>query len=308
LGIGILSLKRRALGGLAVAALLLTACAVRTTRVAVSQAPPPALEASTIELLNRVNTQSAAVRTLSATVDLAPRAGSVYSGVIKEYHDVKGFILVEKPALIRVIGQAPVVRTTILDMVSDGSEFRLYIPSQQKFIVGKTTFQRPAKNALESLRPQHILEALLIPAIDQARDYYFREEAETDGRRYYVIHVLEAPGRGAGGDLALKLNIWFDRSTLEIARLQLFGPEGRRLEDVAYSDYRDFQGVRYPTHIEVNRPVEDYSLAITILSAKFNQPMPAEKFELKKPADAQLVELGEGRPQEGTTAEVAHGQ
>ncbi len=250
--------------------------------------PPPAQEATVAELVRRVNSRSEAIRTLKAKVDLEPTAGSVYSGVIKEYHDVKGFILLERPSMIRMIGQAPVVRTNIFDMVSDGEEFRLYIPPKQKFIVGKTTFRRPSKNALENLRPQHILEALLVPSIDPASEKYFREEAEEGGRRYYVLSIIEP---GGGQELSLKRKVWFDRSDLEIARLQFYGPEGAYVEDVRYADFREFQGVRYPTRIQVSRPIEDYRLSITILEATFNQPIEPEKFELKKPESAQLVDL-----------------
>jgi outer membrane lipoprotein-sorting protein len=231
---------------------------------------------------------------MKATVDLAPTAGSVYSGVIKEYHDVKGFILLEKPATIRMIGQAPVVRTDIFDMVAEGNDFRLYIPSKQKFIVGKTTYHRPTKNALESLRPQHILDALLVPPLDSTHEEYFSEEAEEAGRSYYAVHVLVHAASSSHGPLAIKRKIWFDRSTLDIARLQLYGPGGELLEDVRYSDEKDFGGVRYPTSIRIVRPVEDYRLTITILKATFNEPIAAEKFALKKPESAQLVRLGEG--------------
>src|SRR5207249_333836 len=106
LSIGFLPFTRELRGGLALIAILLTAssCAVRrTTRVPVAQAPLPTLEASTTDLVGRINAQSAAIRTLNLTVDLAPTAGSVYSGVIKEYRDVRAFILVEKPGMIRMI-------------------------------------------------------------------------------------------------------------------------------------------------------------------------------------------------------------
>ena len=244
------------------------------------------------ELVQHTNAQSEAIRTFSATVDLEPTAGSVYSGVIKEYHDVKGFILVERPAMIRMIGQAPIVRTNIFDMVSDGREFRLSIPPKRKFIVGKTDFKRPVKNALENLRPQHILEALLIPATDPASDKLVIEEAEEGGRRYYVLIVL---GADESGNLHLKRKVWFDRSTLEIVRMQLYAQDGVYLEDVWYSGYQDFGGVQYPAHIQIARPVEDYRLAISILKATFNEPIGPEKFELRKPEDAELVELGSAR-------------
>lgn len=269
-------------------------CAVRrTTRISPAALPPPAQEASLADLVARINAQSKAIQTITATVDLEPTAGSVYSGVIKEYHDVKSFILAERPAMIRMVGQAPVVRTDIFDMASDGEEFRLYIPSKQKFIVGKTAVRKPAKNALENLRPQHILEALLIPAVDLVTEKSFREEAEEGARRYYVVNIFEEDARG---DLNLRRKMWFDRSDLEIVRVQFYGSQGTYLEGVQYSDYHAFQGTRYPARIQVTRPVEDYGLSILVQKATFNQPIPPEKFELKKPENAQQVELSSAEP------------
>ena len=281
---------------LTVVILAASGCAVRrTTKVALPQSSAPPLDASVEDLVGRVNAQADKIQTLTATVDFQPTAGSVYSGVIKEYHDVKGFILVKKPALIRVIGQAPIIRTNIFDMVSDGETFRLNIPPKHKFIVGKTSVTRPAKNALENLRPQHILDALLVQPIDPARDKFSFEKAEDGGRRYYVLTVFQP---GVAAILFPQRKIWFDRSNLDAARLQSYGPQGDYLEDVQYSNFQDFQGTRYPTLIQITRPVEDYRLAITILKAVFNQEITPDKFELKKPDGSELVELSAMTPPE----------
>src|ERR1700692_343623 len=90
----------------------------------------PQLESSEENLLASYNNQVRSVQSLQATVDLIPSTGTTYSGVIEEYHDVPGFILAQRPATVRVIGQAPVVAKNIFDMVSDGKEFRIYIPSK----------------------------------------------------------------------------------------------------------------------------------------------------------------------------------
>ena len=146
------------------------------------------------------------------------------------------------------------------------------------------------------MRPQHILDALLVPATDPAREKPVLEEMQEGGRRYYVLMVLETAEDGA---LNLKRKIWFDRATLEVARLQLYGPSGVHIEDVWYFDYQDFAGVRYPARIELSRPVEDYRLSIAIQKATFNQPIAREKFELVKPEGAELVELGSTTKGEG---------
>jgi len=272
----------------------------RETRIQPSELPPPAREAALAELVSGLNARSQSVRTMSATVDLEPAAGSIYSGVIKEYHDVRGFILVEKPAMIRVLGQAPVVRTDIFDMVSNGEEFRLYIPPKQKFIMGKTTFRRPAKNSLENLRPQHILEALLVPGLDPEHEKCILEEAEDGGRRFYVVDIV-APR--ADGEWRLQRKAWFDRADLELVRMQFYESDGLYVEDVHYSDFQDFQGIRYPSHIRVARPIEDYRLSITILKATFNQPIEAEKFVLNQPPGTQLVDLSAQARQENPSGQ-----
>ncbi len=244
------------------------------------------MNASAGELIADINSQSKAVRTITATVDLAPTAGSVYSGVIRQYHDVRGFILAERPDWIRMQGQAPVVRTDIFDMASDGQKFQLYIPSKQKFIVGSTAVSPSPKNSLENLRPQHIVEALLLQPVDTPKDQYFIEEAQDGSQRFYVVDIL---GACHGGRLFLKRKIWFDRSNLSIARVQLYGAEGRYQEDIHYSFYEDFGGVHFPRRVDISRPVEDYSLSMTIENATFNQDIPASKFVLKQPAMAQRV-------------------
>ena len=80
--------------------------------------------------------------------------------------------------------------------------------------------------------------------------------------------------------------------------MQFYEAQGLYVEDVRYSDFQDFQGVNYPSHVEVVRPVEDYRVAITILKATFNQPIDPEKFVLKQPSDTQLINLDakEGKP------------
>ncbi len=120
----------------------------------------PQLVSSEEKLLADYNNQARAVQSLQATVDLIPSTGSTYSGVIEEYHDVQGFILAQRPATVRVIGQAPVVAKNIFDMVSNGEEFRIYIPSKNTFLVGPTALIRPSnkpdrKSASRSTLSKH---------------------------------------------------------------------------------------------------------------------------------------------------------
>src|SRR5258707_14847260 len=136
---------------------------------------PVAKDATREELLEAYNLIARSTKTLNATVELKPTAGSKYSGVIDEYHEVKAFLLAARPAEIRVIGQAPVIGTTVFDMASDGEIFRVSIPSKNKFLVGPVAQERTSSKPIENLRPQHLLDALLCPEI--------RKEEPVDLRR-----------------------------------------------------------------------------------------------------------------------------
>ena len=128
----------------------------------------------------------------------------------------------------------------------------------------------------------------LVPQFDASHEKWFLEEAEEGGRRFYVVSIV---GSAGSEELRLKRKAWIDRANLELARLQFYESDGVYVEDVHYSDDHDYQGITYPSRIEVVRPIEDYRLAITILKATFNQPIEPEKFILNKPEGVQLVDL-----------------
>src|SRR5262245_60640306 len=75
--------------------------AISTKTVVPPAAKPVVREASKEELLDKYNQIARGIRTVNATVELKPTAGSRYSGVIEEYHEVKAFLLASRPANIR---------------------------------------------------------------------------------------------------------------------------------------------------------------------------------------------------------------
>jgi hypothetical protein len=290
--------RLKPVGAIAITAFLLgTSCAVKhTTKVAPTAVAPRPVATSADALATKLQKERQSIETMTATVALEPTTGSAYSGVITQYHDVRAFILIQSPDHIRMVGQAPVVRTAIFDMASDGKQFEVSIPLKQKFIVGSTEAAGTAKSSFENLRPQHILEALLMPAIDSATEKCFLNQELQNARLYVVLNVITLND----ADVTLKRRVWFEGSTLDISQVEFFDAKGTLVEDVRYSDERNYQGIRYPSRIELDRPIEDYSLGITIEKATFNQPITADKFELQKPANAEEIRLGAGGGSEGS--------
>ena len=209
------------------------------------------------------------------------------SGVIEEYHEIRGFILATRPDHIRVIGQAPVVAKNIFDMVSDGESFRIFIPPKNKFIVGPATLERPSKKPIENLRPQHLLDALFWPEVDASKTVLF-EESNADPARYYVLTLLRG---SASPEIARR--VWFDRADLSLARIQLYGPGGRLLSDVRYAEWEPIADVRYPRHIWLVRPHDDYQLEVRITRLTLNEDIAADRFRLEQPPGTELVRVGE---------------
>jgi outer membrane lipoprotein-sorting protein len=275
-----------------------------------------AKDATREELLAAYNAIARNMKTLNATVELKPTAGSRYSGVIEEYHEVKAFLLAERPAEIRMIGQAPVIGKTVFDMASDGDTFRVSIPTKNKFLVGSVAGERNSAKPIENLRPQHLLDALLWPEIRKEEAVTMREFNNEQGR-YYVLTVL----RG-GYQLEVLREIWFDRANFQVARIQMFGPKGILLSDVSFSEWEPLDGsptaqtsapaasaasptstapgpapapsiTSFPRAILIDRPHDDYKLEMQVAKVAVNEEIPADRFRLEQPAGSELIHVGE---------------
>src|ERR1035437_8580582 len=110
-------------------------------------------------LLDSVTRQFEVVRDFNAEVDMVPALGTAEKSKITEYKDVRAYILFRGPSDIRLIGLYPIVRATAFDMVSNGIDFKLYVPSRNRFLVGRNEIKHPPPTKLETLRPQTFLDA-----------------------------------------------------------------------------------------------------------------------------------------------------
>src|SRR5436309_5921964 len=263
---------------------------------------PVAKYATREELLEAYNLIARSIKTLNATVELKPTAGSQYSGVIDEYHEVKAFLLAARPAEVRMIGQAPVIGTTVFDMASDGETFRVSIPSKKKFLVGPVAVERSSSKPIENLRPQHLLDALLWPEIRKEESVTLREFND-ENARYYVLTVL----RG-GYQLEVLREIWFDRADLHVVRIETFGPKGLLVSDVHLADWLPIENApsqntqaapsdgltSFPRAIRLERPHDDYKLDLQVTKISLNEEIPSERFKLEQPPGTELVRVSDG--------------
>jgi outer membrane lipoprotein-sorting protein len=270
----------------------LSSCLARRRAFARSGGKPtqPLLVADQSTLVNIISRQYEAIHDFNATVDMVPALGSAEKSKITEYKDVRAFILFRRPGDIRLIGLYPVVRYKAFDMVSDGTNFKLYVPARNRFLVGRNEIDQPSQNKLENLRPQHFLEALLVRPIDANRDKLLLENFTDEDNAFYVLHVVHVNG---GGELQLDRTIWFNRYNLTLARQLIFDAAGNILTDARYAEWQPYDNVAFPKHIEVNRPRDEYAVVIDIVKMDINKGVSDDKFVLDQPEGTTLQVVGQ---------------
>src|SRR5579862_6522246 len=276
-------------------------CLLRTRPVEEQYSKAPLKESSQQGLIDSINEQASAIHTLKATVDIDSSAGGMKKGHVTDYKEIRGYVLAKKPDSLHMIGLMPFVRTTAFDMVSDGRDFKLWIPPKNKFVVGENrTDKVNSDQPMENIRPQNIYEALLIRHIDPNNEIAVLENGyqtlhDAKGHRVlqedYELTVIKK----AGDSWILARKIVFDRTDLKPRRQFIYSEDGKVATDAKYADYKDYDSFSFPSRIEIYRPQEEYDITLNMLKVEINRPLSDDQFTLEQPAGAEVVHLD--RPQ-----------
>ncbi len=255
-------------------------------------ATPVLVTADKQTLIDSLAAHYQAIRSFSATVDMTPALGSSEKSKITEYKDVRGYILFRKPDDIRIIGLYPVVRNKAFDMVSNGKDFRLYLPAKNRFVTGSNELIGRSPNKIENLRPQHFLEALLIAPMQPGEKAELVNLTDEDNA-VYILHFVRV---GPGGEILPARSVWFSRINLHLNRLLVYDPAGNILTDARYSDWKDYDGVPFPKTIDITRPQDEYAVVLSVVKMEINRGVSDDKFVLEQPEGTQLQALGQPAP------------
>src|SRR5271166_3671608 len=273
-----------------------TGCLFRTRIVEPRTSTAKLQTATKQELIDRINREATSLKTLNATVNIDTSVGGEKKGKVTDYQEIRGYILVRKPDMLRMIGLFPLVRNTAFDMVSDGNRFKLSIPAKSKFYVGSAEVTHPSSNTLENLRPQIIYNALLLPRISNDEIAVLENDTETvvdlkikkpAEQPDYVINIIQR----AGNDWYIARKIIFERVKLTPHRQIIFNPKGEVVTQATYQVYKDVNGVSFPYVIEIERPQEEYTIRLTVEKLTINEPLRDDQFALQQPPGSQLVNL-----------------
>ena len=283
-------------------------CLFRTRPVEETYSKTPLRESSQSALIDRIKQQAEKIQSLQATVDIDSSAGGVKKGHVTDYKEIRGYVLARKPAMLHMIGLLPIVRTTAFDMVSNGQEFELWIPPKNRFVVGHNEVQtHNADQPLESIRPQNIYDALLIRPVDQESEIAVMENSyeilhDAKGHRVlqedYELVVIHKRDQSWG----LARKIVFSRTDLQPVRQYIYDEVGNLATDARYADYKEYDGISFPSRIEIYRPQEEYDIKMNVLKLELNKPLRDDQFTLQQPPGAEVVHLDQPQSQSSAAA------
>jgi outer membrane lipoprotein-sorting protein len=274
----------------------LTGCFKTIHYVPQTQAPAMFRTASVDVLQRELSARDAAIKTLNASVEISASTGGGKEGKIIQYNTaLHGYIFVRKPSDLRVLMQAPVLGSRVVDMVSDGTRFTLLIhplTSPARAIVGTNQVTKPSKNGLENLRPAVFFDSLLVPGVGP-EEVVLRTESTRilqtgEGRKRQAIeepdYDLTIAKIQSGNVLHTKRVVHINRVNMLPFQQDIYDDQGRVVTSASYENYQTYGEMQFPSLITIKRPLDEYTLKIVVTKLTFNGKFEDDQFQLEIPA------------------------
>jgi outer membrane lipoprotein-sorting protein len=282
------------------ALLLLNGCGFRSSHPVKIRTSTATLREATLEqLVASINSNAEKLQTLKATaVDIDSSVLEQKKDKVVDNPQFAGLILVRKPEMLRMRVYYPVVHNIMVDMVSNGQNFSLAIPPKSKFFVGSNRQPaKPSPQPLENMRPQHITDALLLKPIDPEKEIAVLEnttEIVKDPKSHkdveQLAYTLLIIDRDAKGNY-LSRKIVFSRTDLLPHEQHIYDRQGQLMTHALYENYSDNAGIMLPAIVSIQRPIEGYSITLSMVKLDVNVPLTDDQFVLTQPPGSQLINL-----------------
>lgn len=263
-----------------------TGCKKRTT-IKVPKAILQARSATLEELLHIVNRLDG-IQTLKASnIKVEYTSEKKEGGLIEleKYPRAPGYIMLKRPDSIRLVIQNPVVKNKEISLVSEGDEFHVWVHGRHKFYIGKNSSEELISDDLEEdteipLRAGHIFEAIFpesIPLKDPDLGYAVIEEKDAQAK-YYVLTVDNIHSFPRIRSLR---QFWIERVGLTISRQRIFNGAGQVVSDIHYSDPEQIDKYTLPGKINIERPLDGYTLELEVKDWVVNSVFKDDTFSLE---------------------------
>lgn len=308
-------MRRNWLRYLALLLPVMTGCLSHTRKLQQPVLAGPVLNADVLDLVKGINDRYDQIQSLTATVDFTASVGGPDQGKQTSYTPFLGYIVFRKPQMLRMLILVPVLHTHAMDLASNGGTFTLVIPSKNLAIEGKNsvTTKPPANisgslvERFENLRPNVFVDTILVPGISPDQIVSVIHESSTTldtkikrmvERPEYDLTVLsEAPTAlpAAPAKVAKPLRvIRFSRLDLLPVEQDIYNPAGDLETQALYGPYKDFNGVKFPSTIDIKRPIDGYQILLTVEKAVVNPtnpPITDDQFQVTVPSGYKVQKL-----------------
>jgi hypothetical protein len=264
----------------------------------VPKAPDVTLTATPEQLVAHLNDTWNSIQSLNVQCEIHLRVVKTDQGLAKDYPSIPGFVLMRKPAFLRVLGQVPVVHTWMFDMVSDGSNFTLNIPPEKIAYQGADDAKGRSPNAMLNLRPEFFFDAIAVRGLEPDEVYARTTDSDTVVdptnkhlliRQEYILSIMRQ--KQGGHELAPVRVVTFNRLDLRPFQQDVYDTDGNMATQVFYTNYADFGGVTYPATITIKRPNEGIEITLTTTKVSQNITLPDNQFQLKLPPETKVQTL-----------------
>jgi outer membrane lipoprotein-sorting protein len=270
---------------------LLSGCLSHTRVVPKTRIASVVMGASLDQLVKQIDARYDAIKTMNASIDISKISGGNLQGEIKESISFGGYLFIRKPEDILIYLKVPVVSSLAMEMVSDGKSFKLYIPSEHKAFVGSDKVSTPSKNSLENLRPDVFFDSLLVHGVGPDQlvsmtldtrivDNSAKKKGDLIEEPEYQLSILAV---AKGNEVHTVRVIHIDRDNLMPYKQETYDDSGQIVTRTLYNDYQTYGDIQYPTHIQIERPLDHYGLNLTITKLMFNQKLEDDQFDMKIP-------------------------
>jgi hypothetical protein len=163
---------------------------------------------------------------------------------------------------------------------------------------------KSADNPLENLRPNLFVDTIMIHDISPEQMVSVIDEVASK-RNVQTNQVVELPEYDLTvfGEAPIASTpafakvakpervIHFRQFDLLPIGQDIYGTNGELETQVVYGADRDFDGVTFPSTIDINRPIDKYRIHLVIDKLTVNQPLADETFELKIPEGMEVQRM-----------------
>ncbi len=224
----------------------------------------------------------------------------------EKFPSATGVLIMSRTGELRLQIYMPVIKTTLVDIVSNGGLFSIWYPRKKTLYKGaidqdltnlsvavtekdvpEAETKAPSYN-LSKLRPAHLTQTFFHSRISKDSILAVVQDSVPE-ERYYVIYEIQ-PSTQPGAPGHILQVFYLERYSLKIRRKIVYDESGQAICDIRYGN-TEILGV--PDDIRMRRPQEGYEVQIKIKKLQLDTPLTAEMLSLSVPEDATIKPIGE---------------